>query len=162
MPDIKLAPRWVRYEPDLPTNRVTKDSPRGHRPFYFELAADLSKTAYASIKAQLDAIDLMERPVRHDGESDEVFAMRRAAHDDAVAHATAETLGPYVKLGAEPITFGGGEPVKTLEEYLRVMQTYQNIVFFAEPAAALASVNSLSGERAFFSERLSGGLTSTR
>lgn len=152
MPDIKLAVRWERYTPDLPGNRASD------RPFYFELAADMTKLQFAAMQTDLQAADDFPTPPKDETEE---AALARVAEERAESiRRVAKVLTPYVRFGTEPISFGG-EPCTTLERYLEVVATLQSREYFREVSAALARANMVSDVEVF-SERLSGGFTSTR
>lgn len=152
MPNLKTTIRWQRYEPALPGNREDK------RPFYFEIAADLTKEQYRALQDELAKVD--EHPAPPDGETAVAAEERRRAEALESAKRTAKALGPFVRFGAEPLTLDG-EQVTTLEQYLVAMLRFQDLSFFAEVTSAVSRVNSLGGVQGFFSERLSGGFGST-
>lgn len=80
---------------------------------------------------------------------------------EALPAKAAELIGPYVKMGDEPLVYQG-RPINTLEEYLRMLAEAPSLEGWTEIAVALGFANSIKGGSATFSERLSGGFTTTR
>lgn len=161
MPNLKLTVRWERYEPDLPGNRATKDSPKGHRPFYFQLAADMTKEQVRAMRTQVEALAELDEGKAAPGETADERDARLAAHADEVIRQTSQVLAPYVKFGVEPLTIDG-KSVATLEDYLHAVADIADQFYVNELTASLARVNTLYGVQNFFFERLSGGFASTR
>ena len=87
--------------------------------------------------------------------------------DDARAGAfdspegAAKALEGLVELGPVPLTLDG-EPVPTLEAYIRAIQGQAGQPLLDELLGKVREVNSLEGARVVFSKRQSGGSASTQ
>jgi hypothetical protein len=157
--NLTLQTRWERFEPDLPGNRLAEgEAPSSRRPFYFELAAGMTKEQFRALQRCLDEADDFPAPPKD--ETPAAMEARMAAQLAEECKRTAAALAPYVRFGQEPLTFDG-EAVTTLEQYLLAVSRFQSPVYFVEPSTALARLNTLSGAQALFFERLSGGFAST-
>lgn len=73
----------------------------------------------------------------------------------------AAALAGLVELGPVPLTLDG-EPVPTLEAYIRAIQGQAGQPLLDELLNRVREVNSLEGARVVFSKRQSGGSDSTR
>lgn len=153
MPNLRTTVRWERYAPDLPGNRANKP------PFYFEIAADLTKEQFISVQRDLEAVDEFPEPPKD--ETEEQALARVKLEDDERVKRSAKALAPYVKMGVEPLTIDD-VPIKSLEDYFAAVSKFQSKFFYREPASILGQLNNLGGDGGFFSARLSGGRSSTR
>lgn len=150
MPELNLTSvtRWQRYVPDLPGNREAK------APFYFELNASLTKEQLRAVRTKAEPLP---EPI---GAGQAPPPMDPEASRQARVKRYAEAFTPYVRLGAEPLKLDGAD-ILTLEQYLDAMSRLAFEGWFLEPGIALQHANSLGDLVGFFSERLSGGFTST-
>lgn len=146
MPELRLLSvvRWERYVPDLPGNRASP------QPFHFQLNASMSKEQARELRHAMEPLEPAPdaAPVSPDERRKAKVARYAAA------------LEPYVKLGPDPLSLDG-QPVKSLLEYLDAMSQLEFEAYFYEVGWSLQRINSVEGLTAFFSERLSGGFTTT-
>lgn len=150
MANLTRKPRWVRFEPDLGNNLELPPEER----FYLEIASSLTKEqlteAFLTLKAEMESV------------AETAKAEGRAETAAELAGAITKGIGEYVRTG--PLTVDGVK-VDGLSGYLEHVvagladQGGYNI---EEVTVQLRRVNSFTGSRALFYERLSGGATSTQ
>lgn len=165
MADLQLNRRWEPYAPKLDGNDELE------RPFLFELACGLTRKEMRELDDQVSQL-LKERHravLEGHGEPNKKWNDKKlrewsealaekllAAEIDVVT----EVLGPFVRMGSEPLTIAG-KPITTLRQYLEAVAVVADQAALMEPLRALRQANSLNGEQVLFSGRHSGGGTTT-
>jgi hypothetical protein len=144
MPDLRLlsVTRWEKYVPDLPGNR------NAPQPFHFELHATMTKEQSRALRQSLEPLETSDKP--QTPEEQRIAKVERYA----------KALEPYVKLGPNPLSMDE-KPISNIHDYLDAMSRLEFEGYFHEMGWALQRINSVEGLTAFFSERLSGGFTTT-
>ena len=126
---------WQRYEPALGENLELAPDKR----FWLQLAVGLTMPERDGLGAAIDA-----KPA-----------------DKSEAQHWADVLGPWVRLGKEPLTLAGVE-VRDLTGLLEATLSQAGMHFAHDLLGQLLWVNSYAGGRELFYGRLSGGSTGTR
>lgn len=166
MPDLKRMFEWRRWEPGLGGNRELPVNAR----FYFELGVGLTKVEIRALDKAIHAdVDLSDErkaieelgATEMTGEEKEAALVVIVAKVDAkkAAHLAA-ALEPYVRMGAEPLRLNGVD-IKTVGDYLAAVASEEGEFHATELVQALRNLNKIEGTRELFSERLSGGTSTT-
>jgi len=171
VPSLKLEMRWEKYPP------VVGDNDKLPVPFYFELACGLTRAQMRQLDLAVEKVFSVDVKAAFASVSEPDLEKlpkeeRRAAfaawqETTAVAVLEAEIVGvsaalePWVKMGAEPLNIDG-QPIRTLEQYMRAVSQVADQAAMEEPLRALRAANSLGGAQVVFSKRPSGGSTGTR
>lgn len=150
---------WERFEPEVGNNHQLAPTQR----LYLEVACGLTKVQLKACQRAVQLTDIsvptaeLEAAVAA-GESVEDASVRLVA--GLCADKLAAVWGQFVRLGGGPHTLGG-RPVATLRDYLAVVLEQPGAFQLLELSRAIAQFNSVTGTKALFSRRLSGGLTFT-
>lgn len=154
MADLTGTMRWLQYPPDLFGNRSLE------RPFYFDVAASLSKEQMRVLKAALTAPAAALEPLPVDATEEQRDARDETIRAEVVGR-YAVAMEPFVKLGNEPLVIDG-KRLGTLREYFDLVTTkVAGTGAFFEVSSALFDANTLSTDQLFRFGRPSGGFTST-
>lgn len=147
---------WERFEPNVGENHSLPEDRR----LFLEVACGLTKVQLKACARGLNfdslAIDgeAAKLEAEKTGEPLEDVSTRMMAAL-CVDKAAAE-WGPYVRIGGGPHTLGGRE-VKSLKDYLSVLIEQPGWFNLLELSRVIGQMNSVTGSRALFSGRLSGG-----
>lgn len=128
--------RWERFVPNLGNNREVD------KPFWFRIKSGLSKVQLAAFEKSMADI-------------------RTTPDADVTPELLASVFSGLVEFGDEPLVVDGAA-VTTLDGYFGVMLGLTSYEPFIELGHSVVELNSLSGTRTLFYERLSGGLVSMR
>lgn len=153
---------WERFEPQLGDNHRLPPAQR----LYLEVACGLTKQ---QLKACLRALDFTSL------QPDVVAATKEAATPEPgekpnealervvermmeglCVEQLAAAWGPYVRMGAVHTTING-VTIATLKDYLAVVIQQPGRFNMVELSRVIGQINTVTGTRALFFERLSGG-----
>lgn len=138
--------RWQKYAPDVGNNRELPS----HQQLVLEVAVGLTKLQLQSLRFTLPLT-----PAAPD-ETDEQKAAREAADEAAGLDLAASVWGAFVRLKGDQHTVGD-KKVSDLRSYLGAVPA----TGVYEVGRILRHLNSLTGAEELFSERSSGGLSTT-
>lgn len=179
MPNLTRTYRWERFEPHLGDNLELPPERR----FYLEVASGLTKEQLEAFERATVTVDLVasaEKELQPERDRMEAVQKDPASTSEQVTAALEEwatkfqnavnqalaahferALTPVVRLGAEPLTVDG-TAITTLRAYLDLIVKLGGQYNLRELASTVRGYNTLEGAKALFSERPSGGGSSTR
>lgn len=140
----------VRYVPNILGNRALPEAEQ----ISFSITAGLTVLEVKALERQLEEIDTRHKLA--DNPSDEqVLEFKTGQHRDL-----AKALGPLARANPTTTTIDG-KVIDSVGAYLEAVSLQVGVLLTKELVAEIMRVNSVGGQRALFSERSSGGTTST-
>lgn len=139
----------VRYVPNIPGNRALPEAEQ----ISFSLTAGLTTIEMTELGKRIALVGEITLPENPTDEQREAF---KVAQHGALNAA----LGDVVKVNPTESTFEG-QRITNLAQYLDAVGQQMGWFLMRELVGEVTRLNSLEGQRALFSERSSGGTTST-
>jgi hypothetical protein len=163
--DLQLNRRWEPWAPSLGGNAELE------KPFLFELACGLTRAEMRKLDDDMSRVleqkcgaALKEHGQPKKGSDKKALTQWQEGLADKLLEAqissAVEVLGPFIRMGSEPLTIAG-KPVTGFREYLEATSVVSDQAAMMEPLTALRAANSLNGEQVLFSKRRSGGGSTT-
>ena len=140
----------VRYVPNIPGNKALPPAEQ----ISFSITAGLSTIEMSAFTKKLNAVGELSLPENPTEEQRAEF--RKTQHGELNA-----ALADVVKINPTETTLDGVK-ITSLAQYLEAVGQQIGWLLMRELVGEVTRLNSLEGQRALFSERSSGGTTSTR
>ncbi len=148
---------YERFDPEIGENRKLPVEQR----LFLEVACGMTKVQLTACKRALELSSIVidadaakaEAATTGEPVGDVALRMTSVACVDRIATAWA----PYVRVGAGPRHTLNGVTVASLRDYVAALIEQPGVFNLVELSQVIAQLNSVTGTRALFSERLSGG-----
>lgn len=140
----------VRYVPNILGNRSLPEADQ----ISFNITAGLTVLEVKALERQLEEIDTRHK-LADDPSAEQILEFKTAQHQDL-----GKALESVAKVNPTSTTIDG-KKIDSVAAYLEAVSLQVGVLLTKELVAEIMRVNSVGGQRALFSERSSGGTTST-